>query len=54
MTPAHPRPAVLVTRAVFPEVVARLQSPATGDAGLVMGAQVALHFAPGSVQVLED
>ena len=36
------------------EVVARLQSPATGDAGLTTGAQVALRFAPGSVQVLED
>ena len=36
------------------EVVARLQSPATGDAGLSMGAPVAFHFAPGSVQVLED
>ncbi len=36
------------------EIVARLQSPATGDAGLTMGAQVAFHFAPGSVQVLED
>lgn len=35
-------------------VVARLQSPATGDAGLTMGAAVALRFAPGSVQVLED
>ena len=35
-------------------VVARLQSPATGDAGLTMGAAVAVHFAPGSVQVLED
>ena len=36
------------------EVVARLQSPATGDAGLTMGAQVGIRFAPGSVQVLED
>ncbi len=36
------------------EVMARLQSPATGDAGLALGAAVALRFAPGSVQVLED
>ena len=36
------------------EVVARLQSPATGDAGLTMDAQVGIRFAPGSVQVLED
>jgi spermidine/putrescine transport system ATP-binding protein len=36
------------------EVIARLQSPATGEAGLTMGQSVAIRFAPGSVQVLED
>ncbi|MGL5009419.1 MAG: ABC transporter ATP-binding protein [Paracoccaceae bacterium] len=36
------------------EVVARLQSPATGDAGLATGQQVGLRFAPGALQVLED
>ena len=36
------------------EVVARLQSPATGDAGLTTGQQVGLRFAPGALQVLED
>ena len=36
------------------EVVARLQSPASGDAGLTIGQPVAFHFAPGAVQVLED
>lgn len=34
------------------EVVARLQSPATGDAGLEKGAKVGLRFAPGAAQVL--
>ena len=36
------------------EVVARLQSPATGDAGLEKGKAVALRFAPGAAQVLGD
>jgi spermidine/putrescine transport system ATP-binding protein len=36
------------------EIVARLQSPATGDAGLATGQQVGIRFAPGAVQVLED
>ncbi|MCA3510136.1 MAG: ABC transporter ATP-binding protein [Rhodobacter sp.] len=36
------------------EVVARLQSPATGDAGLEKGKSVALRFAPGAAQVLGD
>jgi spermidine/putrescine transport system ATP-binding protein len=36
------------------EVIARLQSPATGDAGLARGQAVGLSFAPGAVQVLED
>ncbi|MDP3961215.1 MAG: ABC transporter ATP-binding protein [Pseudorhodobacter sp.] len=36
------------------EVVARLASPASGDAGLRAGASVGLILAPGSVQVLED
>jgi spermidine/putrescine transport system ATP-binding protein len=36
------------------EIVARLQSPATGDAGLAKGQQVGIRFAPGALQVLED
>jgi spermidine/putrescine transport system ATP-binding protein len=36
------------------EVVARLQSPATGDAGMATGQQVGIRFAPGAVQLLED
>jgi spermidine/putrescine transport system ATP-binding protein len=36
------------------ELVARLQSPATGDAGLAMGEAVGIRFAPGALQVLED
>lgn len=36
------------------EVMARLQSPATGEAGLAQGQKLALRFAPGAVQVLED
>ena len=36
------------------EVVARLQSPATGDAGLGLGQAVALRFVPEAIQVLED
>lgn len=36
------------------EVVARVQSPATGDAGLEQGAAVGLRFAPGAARVLGD
>jgi spermidine/putrescine transport system ATP-binding protein len=36
------------------EVVARLQSSASGEAALAQGQKVAFRFAPGSVQVLED
>ncbi|EEW25707.1 ABC transporter ATP-binding protein [Rhodobacter ferrooxidans] len=36
------------------EVVARLQSPASGDAGLHQGDKVGLRFAPGAAQVLGD
>ncbi|MDP4031256.1 MAG: ABC transporter ATP-binding protein [Pseudorhodobacter sp.] len=36
------------------EVVARLQSPASGDAGLQRGAEVGLRLAPGAAQVLRD
>ena len=36
------------------EVTARVQSPATGDAGLVSGAKVGVQFAPGAVQVVGD
>ncbi len=36
------------------EVIARLQSPASGDAGLETGARVGLRFAPGAAQVLGD
>ena len=36
------------------EIVARLQSPASGDAGLAQGAKVGLHFASGAAQVLGD
>ncbi|HMO09776.1 MAG TPA: ABC transporter ATP-binding protein [Paracoccaceae bacterium] len=36
------------------EVVARVQSGATGETGLAPGAAVGLRFAPGSVQVLGD
>jgi spermidine/putrescine transport system ATP-binding protein len=36
------------------EVVARLQSPATGDLALEMGQAVGLRFQPGAAQVLED
>ena len=35
-------------------VVARLQSPAMGEAGLEIGASVAVSFAPGAAQVLKD
>ena len=36
------------------EIVARLQSPATGDAGLAEGQEVGVTFAPGAVQRVED
>jgi spermidine/putrescine transport system ATP-binding protein len=36
------------------EVVARVQSPPSGDAGFAPGSAVTLRFAPGAVQVLDD
>lgn len=36
------------------EVVARLQSPASGEAGIEPGQAVGIRFAPGAAQVLED
>ncbi len=36
------------------EVVARLQNPSTGDAGLAIGQTQGLRFAPGAAQVVED
>ncbi len=36
------------------EIVARLQSPPSGDVGLVQGAAVGLRFEPDAVQVLGD
>lgn len=36
------------------EVVARLQSPASGEAGLTQGQEVGLRFAEGAVQRVED
>ncbi len=36
------------------EVTARVQSPATGDAGLEKGAKAAIRFATGAVQVVGD
>ena len=36
------------------EIVARLQSPADGEAGLAKGQQVGIRFAPGAVQAVED
>jgi spermidine/putrescine transport system ATP-binding protein len=36
------------------EVVARLQSAVSGDAGLVSGSRVGLTFTEGAAQVLED
>jgi spermidine/putrescine transport system ATP-binding protein len=36
------------------EVVARVQSPPSGDAGLAPGTAVTMRFAPGAVQVLDD
>ncbi|MFM6939853.1 MAG: TOBE domain-containing protein, partial [Rhodoluna sp.] len=35
------------------EMVARLQSPASGEAGLQQGQTVGLRFAPGAARVLE-
>ncbi len=35
-------------------IVARLQSPATGEASMKLGAPVSLSFAPGAAQVLKD
>jgi spermidine/putrescine transport system ATP-binding protein len=35
-------------------VVARLQNPSTGDAGLAIGQSQGLRFAPGAAQVVED
>ncbi len=36
------------------ELVARLQSPASGEAGLAEGESVGIRFAPGAVQRMED
>jgi spermidine/putrescine transport system ATP-binding protein len=36
------------------EVVTRLQSPATGDSGLVEGQDIGIAFAPGAAQLVED
>jgi len=36
------------------EVVARLQSPANGDSGLIEGQQVGIGFVPGAAQRVED
>jgi spermidine/putrescine transport system ATP-binding protein len=36
------------------EIVARLQSPATGEAGLAEGQEVGVRFVPGAVQRVED
>ena len=36
------------------EVVARLQSPASGEAGLSEGQSVGIRFANGAVQRVED
>jgi spermidine/putrescine transport system ATP-binding protein len=36
------------------EIVARLQSPATGDSGLAQGDAVGIGFTPGAAQVVED
>ncbi|MDM7932000.1 ABC transporter ATP-binding protein [Tabrizicola sp.] len=36
------------------EVVARLQSPADGESGLVQGQEVGIGFAPGAAQRVED
>ena len=45
---------IALLRRDLPQVVARLQSPATGDAGLGLGQAVALRFVPEAIQVLED
>ena len=36
------------------EVVARVQSPASGEAGIEEGSTVGIRFASGAAQVLED
>lgn len=36
------------------EIVVRLQSPASGDAGLSIGQDVGISFGPGAAQVVED
>ena len=36
------------------QLVARVQSPATGDAGLEKGTKVGIHFAPGALQIVGD
>ena len=36
------------------EVMVRLQSPASGEVGLVIGQRVGLRLQPGAAQVLED
>ena len=36
------------------EVIARLQSPASGDAGLVAGQAVGIAISPGAAQIVED
>jgi spermidine/putrescine transport system ATP-binding protein len=36
------------------ELVARVQSPATGDAGLERGTKVGVRFAPGALQIVGD
>jgi spermidine/putrescine transport system ATP-binding protein len=36
------------------EIVARVQSPPSGDAGFAPGAKVMVRFAPDAVQVLDD
>ena len=43
-----------MTMADGTEIMARLQSPATGEADLREGQDVAFRFAPGALQVLED
>ena len=36
------------------EVIARLQSPASGDAGLLAGQAVGIAISPGAAQIVED
>jgi spermidine/putrescine transport system ATP-binding protein len=36
------------------ELVARVQSPATGDAGLGGGTKVGVRFAPGALQIVGE